>query len=276
MQRTVAVLLALALVIPLQVGAQPKDDKGAAANAAATVNGKVISKARVDYILRQRANQPGQPGHPQQPALENEQARKAILEDLITREVIVQEADRSGITRRSDSQTQLELARQQVVIQLFVQNYFRIHPIADDAIKAEYTKVRAQRGDREYKARHILVDSENEAKDLIGKLKKGDKFEELAKLSKDASNRDRGGDLDWAPASNYVKPFADALVKLEKGKVSDTPVQTQFGWHVIQLDDLRQANFPEYEKVKQQIQNALQEREIQRVARELRAKARIE
>ncbi len=273
--RSASIFFALAIAVALPASAQSKDDKGGS-GAAATVNGKAIPKSRVDYILKQRAAQGAQPGQQKPPAFDPEQARKAILEDLITREVIVQEAERSGISKRGDTQMQLDLARQQVLIQAFLQNHIRAHPIGEEAMKAEYAKVRAQRGDREFKARHILVDSENDARDIIAKLKKGGKFEELAKVSKDASNKDRGGDLDWAPASNYVKPFADALAKLEKGRITDEPVQTQFGWHVIQLDDLRQTQFPEYDKVKPQIQNMMQEQEFQRLARELRAKAKVE
>ncbi|MSQ69763.1 MAG: peptidylprolyl isomerase [Betaproteobacteria bacterium] len=274
--RSAAIVFALALAAAVPATAQLKDDKGAASNTAATVNGKAIPKARVDFILKQRAAQGNQPGQPQQAPFDSEQARKAIIDDQITSEVIVQEAERSGFTKRSETQMQLDLARQQVVIQTFLQNHFRNHPISEDAIKAEYAKVRAQRGDREFKARHILVDTETDAKDLVVKLKKGGKFEELAKVSKDASNKDRGGDLDWAPATNYVKPFADALAKLEKGKITDAPVQTQFGWHVIQLDDSRQVQFPAYEQVKPQIQNMMQQQEVQKLARELRAKAKIE
>jgi len=141
---------------------------------------------------------------------------------------------------------------------------------------SEYNKVKASRGDKEYKARHILVDKESDAKEVVAQLKKGAKFEDLAKQSKDPGSKDRGGDLDWNPPATFVKPFADALTKLEKGKYTETPVQTQYGWHVIQLDDVRSTQFPPFDSVKQQIHNMLQEREVQKYVGELRAKAKIQ
>jgi peptidyl-prolyl cis-trans isomerase C len=156
------------------------------------------------------------------------------------------------------------------------QDYVKSHPIKDDQLLAEYNKVKATRGDKEYKARHILVDKEDDAKQIIAQLKKGSKFEDLAKQSKDPGSKDRGGDLDWNPPSTFVKPFSDALVKLEKGKYTETPVQTQFGWHVIQLDDVRPMQFPAFDAVRPQLLSMLQEQEIQQLIRDLRAKAKIQ
>jgi peptidyl-prolyl cis-trans isomerase C len=166
--------------------------------------------------------------------------------------------------------------RQQVLAQALIQDYLKTHPVTDEETLAEYNRMKAARGDKEYKARHILVDKDTDANNIIAQLKKGAKFEDLAKQSKDPGSKDRGGELDWAPPGTYVKPFADALTKLEKGKFTETPVQTQFGWHVIQLDDVRTQPFPAYDTVKQQLQSRLQEQEVHQYVSELRSKAKIQ
>jgi peptidyl-prolyl cis-trans isomerase C len=232
-----------------------------------TVNGKPIPKSRLDFIAKQRATQ-GQP--------DNEQARKAILDNLITQEVVAQEADRRGFSKSADVRTQLELLRQQVLVQAVVQDHLKTHPIKDEDMLAEYSKVKAARGDKEYKVRHILVDKDSEANEIIAQLKKGTKFEDLSKQSKDPGSKEKGGDLDWNTPATFVKPFAEALSKLEKGKYTETPVQTQFGWHVIQLDDVRPMQFPAFDTVKQQLLARMQEQEVQKFVTELRSKAKIE
>jgi len=231
-----------------------------------TVNGKPIPKSRVDFIVKQRTSQ-GQP--------DSEQARKQILENLITQEVVAQEAARRGFAKQAEVRTQLDLLRQQVLVQALVQDHLKKHPIEDETMMAEYNRVKASRGDKEYKVRHILVDRDTEAKEIISQLKKGTKFEDLAKQSKDPGSKEKGGDLDWNPATTFVKPFADALVKLEKGKYTEAPVQTQFGWHVIKLDDVRSLEFPAFDAVKPQILNRMQEQEVRKFVAELRSKAKI-
>jgi peptidyl-prolyl cis-trans isomerase C len=231
-----------------------------------TVNGKPIPKSRLEFIVKQRAAQ-GQP--------DNEQTRRMILDNLITQEVVAQEADRKGFGKGADVRTQMDLMRQQVLVQALIQDYLKTHPVKDEDMLAEYNKLKASRGEKEYKARHILVDKDTEANDIIAQLKKGAKFEDLAKQSKDPGSKDKGGDLDWNPPTTFVKPFAEALTKLEKGKYTETPVQTQFGWHVIQLDDVRDHPFPAYDTVKQQLHARLQEQEVQKYVNELRAKATI-
>jgi peptidyl-prolyl cis-trans isomerase C len=198
------------------------------------------------------------------------------MQELINREVAVQEAEKRGLMKDPEVLAQLDMARQQVAIQALMRDHFRQHPVSDNAMRAEYNRLKTQRGDKEYKARHVLVEDEAQAKQIIAQLNKGAKFEELAKQSKDPGSRDRGGDLNWNPPTTFVKPFADALVKLEKGKYTDQPVRSQFGWHVIQLDDVRQVQFPSFEQVKPQLQNMVQEQEVQKVVAELRAKAKIE
>jgi peptidyl-prolyl cis-trans isomerase C len=263
---SVRLLAALSLCVSMPVWAQTPAQK-APAPKPVTVNGKPIPKSRVDFIVKQRAAQ-GQP--------DNEQSRKAIVDNLITQEVVAQEADRRGFAKTSDVRNQMELLRQQVLVQALVQDYLKSHPIKDEDMLAEYNKVKGSRGDKEYKARHILVDKDSEANEIIAQLKKGTKFEDLAKQSKDPGSKDKGGDLDWNPPSTFVKPFAEALSKLEKGKYTETPVQTQFGWHVIQLDDVRTMQFPAFDAVKPQLLSRMQEQEVQKYIGELRSKAKIE
>ena len=237
------------------------------AGKAVTVNGKAIPKSRVDFLMKQQAAQ----GAP-----DNEQVRSAVLDRLINIEVVVQEAERRGVAKNAEVRSQLELARQQIIFQAYLQDHLKSHPVKDEAARAEYNKVKAQRGDKEYKAHHILVDKETDAKDVIEQLKKGAKFEDLAKQSTDIGSREKGGELDWQPASTYVKPFADALAKLEKGKTTESPVRSQFGWHVIRLDDVRPTQFPAFDDVKQQIVGMLQNQEVEKLVKGLRAKAKVE
>ena len=260
-----ATAASVALLACGPVGAQ--DAKSSAAAKQVSVNGKVIPKARVDFVAQERVAQ-GQ--------ADNDQLRGAIMDTLINQEVLAQEAEKKGLARTGNVQMQVDLARQEILARAIVSDYLKSHAVKDDAVRAEYEKIKAQRSSQEYRARHILVDKEDEAKAIIDRLKKGEKFEELAKLSKDPGSKDRGGDLDWASTSNYVKPFGDALAKLEKGKTTDTPVQTQFGWHIIRLDDTRTTQFPPFDQVKQQIVNFLQYQEIQKLVSELRSKAKIE
>lgn len=268
-----AMAVALAAPAPAQVPKAPQSKQGpvlpvpAGVDRVATVNGKIIPRTRVDAVVKQQAAR----GVP-----DTEQLRQAVLDRLINFELVAQEADRRGLTKTADVRMQIEVARQQVLFEAYMQDYFKAKPISEASLRAEYEKVREQRGDREFKARHVLVDSEAEAKNIIDQLGKGGKIEDLAKQSKDGGSRDRGGDLGWQAPGTYVKPFADALSKLEKGKFTTQPVQTQFGWHVILLEDVRSVQFPAYDQVKPQIQNVLQEREVQKVFADLRAKAKIE
>lgn len=234
----------------------------------AVVNGKPIPKARADAIVAEMVKG----GQQKTPQLE-----QMVKDELIKREVMMQEADKLGITTSDDVKTQLELARQSVIIRALFADYQKRHPVTDADIKAEYDKFKAQTGDKEYHARHILLDSEAAAKDVIAKLKAGAKFEQLAKtLSKDPGSAANGGDLDWAPPSAYVKEFSDAMVKLGKGQTTQTPVKTQFGWHVIRLEDTRAAKIPSMEELKPQIQQQLTQQKLQAFQAELMAKAKIE
>ena len=234
---------------------------------AATVNGKPIPAAKVEQIVKQVVAQGKQTDSPQ--------LREAIKKDLIAREVMIQEADKQGFGTRAEVKQALENARQSIVINAMLADYVRKNPVKDAEAKAEYDKYKAQMGDKEYHARHILVATEDEAKAIIAKLKTGAKFEELAKQSKDSSAAN-GGDLDWASPANYVPEFSKAMVALQKGAITDTPVKTQFGYHVIKLEDTRAAKIPPFEEVKQQVTESLQQRKLQAFREELMKKAKIQ
>jgi peptidyl-prolyl cis-trans isomerase C len=256
-------LLALGLPLAAALAQTPAP----AASKGATVNGVAIPASRIDSIVKSQAVR----GVPDSPQLRSE-----VREQLIVREIIAQEATRKGLANNPDVQAQLDLARQQVLWNAYIADFIKANPIPDATLKAEYDKLKSARGDKEYKTRHILVEKEDEAKAVIADLKKGRKFEELAKQSKDPGSKDRGGDLDWNSPAGYVKPFGDAMVKLEKGKYTETPVQTQFGWHVILVEDIRQTKYPSFEEIKPQLTERLQEQAFSRSVSDLRAKAKVE
>jgi peptidyl-prolyl cis-trans isomerase C len=234
----------------------------------AIVNGKAVPKSRADMLAQQVARS----GRPVTPELEGQ-----IKEEVIAREIFMQEAQKAGVDATDDFRTQLELARQTILIRELFADFQKKNPVTDEDIKAEYDKFAAANSGKEYKARHILVEKESDAKDIIARLKKGAKFEDIAKKqSKDPGSGAKGGDLDWANPSSYVKEFTEALVKLNKGQTTETPVQSQFGWHVIRLDDVRQAQLPKLDEVKGQISQQLQQQKLAKYQEELRAKAKVE
>lgn len=245
----------------------------AMAQNAAVVNGKAIPTSRVDAMVKQMAQQgpQGQKGQPDTPEM-----RSMIKDELINREVLAQEADRQGISSRVDVKNQVELARQSIVIRAMVADYLTKHPVKDADIKAEYDKVKASSAGKEYRTRHILVDKEDEAKDIITKLKGGEKFEDLAKVSKDPGSAEQGGDLGWAPPDAFVKPFSEAMMALKIGEYTQAPVKSQFGFHVIRLEEMRDTQFPPFDDVKGQIAESLQQRKLQDLQQELKKKAKIQ
>jgi len=176
----------------------------------AVVNGKPVPLSRVE-ALKQQVERSGRPVTPEILA--------QIKEELIAREIFMQEARKRGLETSEDYKAQIELARQSLLIRELFANFQKKNPISETEIKAEYDKFVAANGGKEYRARHILVDKEEEAKALMAELKKGAKFEDLAKkASKDPGSGANGGDLDWANASSYVAEFSNAMVKLEKGQ----------------------------------------------------------
>ena len=156
-----------------------------------------------------------------------------------------------------------------------VTEYLSKNPVKDDEIKAEYEKVKTSSSGKEYHARHILVEKEDEAKGIIEKLKGGAKFEELAKVSKDPGSAEQGGDLGWAPSDAFVKPFSEAMMSLKAGDVTPAPVKTQFGFHVIKLEETRDSQLPPFDQVKAQIAESLQQRKLQTFQQDLKKKAKI-
>jgi len=234
----------------------------------AIVNGKPVPKARVDALAAQLAKA----GRPVSVEMQGQ-----LKDEVIAREIFMQEAQKLGLDASEDFKVQMELARQTLLIRELFADHQKKNPVTDGDIKAEYEKFVAANGGKEYRARHILVEKEDEAKAIIASLKKGGKFEEIAKKqSKDPGSGANGGDLDWANAASYVPEFSTALVKLNKGQMTDTPVKSQFGWHVIRLDDVREAQLPKLEEVKPQIAQQLQQQKLAKFQETLRGKAKIE
>jgi peptidyl-prolyl cis-trans isomerase C len=239
-----------------------------AAQNVAIVNGKPVPKARVDMLQQQLAKA----GRPVTPEMQGQ-----LKDEVIAREIFLQEAQKRGLDASDDYKAQMELARQTILIRELFADYQKNNPVTDAEIKAEYDKFAAANGGKEFKARHILVEKEDEAKKLIADLKKGQKFEDLAKKqSKDPGSGANGGDLDWATAASYVPEFAEAMVKLKKGELTQAPVKSQFGWHVIRVDDIREAQLPKLEEVKPQIAQQLQQQKLAQFQEGLRKSAKVE
>ncbi|MBT9475285.1 peptidylprolyl isomerase [Polaromonas sp.] len=256
-------LVATAVAALMAVSAQ-----GVFAQNIAIVNGKAVPKTRVDALAQQVAKS----GRPVTPDMEGQ-----LREEVIAREVFMQEAEKRGLSASDDFKTQMELARQTILIRELFADYQKKNPVTDAELKAEYDKFAAANGGKEYKARHILVEKEAEAVAIIASLKKGGKFEDIAKKqSKDPGSGAKGGDLDWANPSSYVPEFTEALLKLNKGQLSDKPVKSQFGYHVIRVDDVRMAELPAFEQVKPQIAQQMQQQKLATFQEELRSKAKIE
>jgi len=257
MKRFVMLVAACAITLP------------ALAQNAATVNGKAIAQKSVDQFVQALISQG---------ANDTPELREQAKQELINREILVQAAEKAGLPKQEEVSAALAQARQAVLVRALMADYLKKNPVTDAAVEAEYNKIKASQGDaQEYQARHILVEDENVAKDLIKQLsgKKAD-FAELAKQhSKDTGSAERGGDLGWAPASNYVQPFAAAVGQLKKGEISATPIQTQFGWHVIQLQDVRPISFPPLEQVRGQVEDMLRQQALAAYQQSLRDKANI-
>lgn len=234
----------------------------------AVVNGKAIPSSRADAVVKQIVAQGQQPDSPQ--------LREMVKKDLIAREVMIQEAVKKNFDKDATVKQQLDNARQTIIVNALMRDYLAKNEIKDDEIKAEYERFKAQAGDKEYHVRHILLETEEQAKAAIAKIKGGAKFEELAKTSKDTGSAASGGDLDWASPSSFPKPFSDAFVGLQKGQVTENPVQTPNGWHVIKLDDTRATKLPPLEEVKPQVAEALQQRKLQAYQEELVKKAKVQ
>ena len=257
-------LLALGSLVLLNA-CNAQDDKKSTDAVLATVNGTAIHQSAMDILMRQGAAQ-GAPDTPE--------VRKAMLDELVGRELARQDAIKQGLDKRPEVKQQIELANQAVLMNAFMQDFIKNHTPTDDQLKAEYDKIKVQMGNKQYHARHILVKTEKEAKDIIAQLKKGAKFEKLASKSIDQGSAVKGGDLGFNPPSAFVPQFAQAMTALKKGETTKNPVQTQFGWHVIQLEDIR--DFPPFDEVKKNLAPRVEQEQVRKYLDELRTKAKIE
>lgn len=251
-----AVALATTLALP------------AMAQNVAIINGKPVPSSRIDALAKQLERS----GRPVDATV-----REQLKEEVILREIFVQEAEKRGIKTQPDYRAQVELATQTILIRELFNDFQRRNPVTDAEVKAEYEKFSAANGGQEYRSRHILVDTEADAKAIIAQIKGGASFEELARTrSKDSGSGQAGGDLDWAGANVFVPEFSEAMIKLGKGQMTDAPVKSQFGWHIIRVDDIRQAALPSVDELRPQIEQTLQQQKLMDFQENLRAKARIQ
>jgi peptidyl-prolyl cis-trans isomerase C len=244
----------------------------ASAQNIAIVNGVAIPKAKLEAIVSLQAIKAKAAGQQLPPNFAD-----TIKPQLIDLEIYTQEATKRGLAATDEFKLQIELAKQSALANALFEDFKNKSPVTEADIKAEYDKFAKENSGKEYKVRHILVEKEDTAKAIIASLKKGGKFEVIAKKeSKDPGSGANGGDLDWAGAASYVKEFSDAMLKLEKGKMTDTPVKTQFGYHIIRLDDVREAQLPPFDQVKPQIKQQLEQQKMAKFQDELRKSAKIE
>jgi peptidyl-prolyl cis-trans isomerase C len=232
-----------------------------------TVNGKPIKTNLYDFVVKDITSR----GQKMDDNLNN-----MIVNRMIAMELINQEAERTGLTKDPNYLLKEELARKEMLYNTFLQNYVQKNPILESDIKNAYEQYKKDLGTQEFNAKHILVGSEQEAKDIIAELSKGGNFSKMAKdKSKDSGSKDKGGDLGWFPANSMVKPFAEALALIKKGSFTTTPVQTQFGWHIIKLEDTRALQAPDFVKVKETLAKTLQQKQLDKLVLDLKVKAKI-
>lgn len=235
----------------------------------ATVNGVVIPQSRMDLILKEAAQNGNN-------TAVDESTKNQLKDMLITNEVLRQEALKKGFDKDPLYLAQVEQMKEQLLLRSFVNDFVRTHPITDSTAKKEYEKIQVTMGGKEYRVQHILVEKEATAEELIAQLKKGAKFETLAKEnSKDSGSANQGGELGWAVPDNYTAAFADAIKKMPKGKISDTPVKTEFGWHIIKVEDIRPTKGPAFAEVKEEVIRQLQSEAVKKYVADLLAKAKI-
>lgn len=252
------VLAAAAMILPLAAMAQN----------VAIVNGKAVPKARLNTLLQQAARA----GQPVPPEMES-RAR----DEVVLREIYAQEAEKRGVAASAEFKAQMELARQSVLIRELFADFQKKNPPSEADAKAEYERVKAQQSGTEYRARHILVEKEEDAKRLLAEIKAGAKFEDLAKKnSKDPGSAENGGDLDFAKPDTYVPEFSKALMALKKGELTAEPVKSQFGWHIIRLEDTRDAQFPAFDDVKAQLMQRAAQAKLQQYQDQLRKAAKTD
>lgn len=235
----------------------------------AVVNGMALPAVYGAFIRQSRAARGAAP---------ESMTDESIRDSLISMELLAQEALRRGLDKGPTLNAAIEFQKKELLAQATIEDFARARPITEETLKAEYEKAKAKAGENEYRPRHILVAGEKEAQALIAKLTTGKKakFEDLAKTSSKDSSAGNGGDLGWVLPANLVPEFANVMVKLKKGEITKEPVKTQFGWHVIKLDDSRKLDFPEFDKLKGRIAGQMQQAQVRKFVQELRATAKVE
>lgn len=226
------------------------------AQTVATVNGQAITQAKLDQFVALLVSQ----GAPDTPEL-----RTQVKQEMVNRLVAVQAAEKAGIDKQPAVTQEIELARQGILVRALMADYLKKNPVTDAKVQAEYDKIKKeQSGKQEYKLRHILVKEQKQAEDLTAAIKsKKTTFDAAAKKdSLDPGSGKNGGDLGWGPSSNYVPEFAEAVEGLKKGEMTTKPVKTQFGWHIIQVEDSREVKFPDLKEVKPQIEEMLHQQQL--------------
>jgi peptidyl-prolyl cis-trans isomerase C len=245
----------------------------------AIVNGVAIPQARLEFVAKsQLAQAQGQQGQP--PLQDSPEFRNNLREILITREILYQEAVKRKLDKNPDYLTQLDLAKQQIILGVLIEDLGKKLTPSDADVHKEYERVKADRNGeigKQYKSRHILVKDEADAKKIIADLDAGGDFAAIAKeKSEDTGTKAAGGELDWSEAESYVQPFGEALKALKKGERTKEPVKTNYGFHIIELEDVKSVPFPEFEQVKSQIQQQLATKVRDDYIADLRAKAKIQ
>ncbi len=274
--KTLALAIAITAMSPFAIAqtkaekAPVKTEKAAPAKSEGriSVNGVIIPAAYFSAMSQEQAAS-GRPPSPETNA--------AIKDELVNREILAQAAAKRGLDKDPNIAAQMKIAAQAVLIRAYFDDYVKANPVKDEALKAQYDEFVKQMGDKEFKARHILVETEEEAKTIIAQLGRGESFEKLAKeKSKDTGSKDNGGDLDWGPAGRYVPEFGNAMRALQKGQTTPNAIKTQFGWHVIRLDDSREMKQPSFDEVKENFRQRAQQEIVGKLVGDLRSKAKIE
>lgn len=257
---------ALALTSAIAFAENAQAPAAPAANKPIVVNGVTIGSDKIEFLIREMTAN-GQPDSPE--------LRDNVRKQLVTSLILSQEAVKNGVDKEADVAARMELMRQSILARAQVMSYLKTNPITDDKLKALYEERKAAQTSHEVKARHILVKTEAEAKTVLAALKKGKKFEDLAKKhSLDPGSKDNGGELGWQNPATYVPEFSEALTKLEKGQISPNAVKTSFGFHIIQKQDERE-NAPSLEQMKPHLQRELEGQMVEKYIESLRAKADI-
>jgi peptidyl-prolyl cis-trans isomerase C len=244
------------------------ESKTPAEKPVATVNGQPISQSMFDYYVKNTAGKA--------PSELTAEQRSQLLDNLIRGEVVAQQAQKDGLDKQGDTASLLQLSQLQILEQADAENYLKDRKPTDAERQAEYDAQVAAMPKTQYHARHILVKTQEDGQKVIDQLKKGAKFEDLAKKDSIDSSKDQGGDLGWFSPTNMVKPFADAVASLKKGEVSPAPVQTQYGWHVIQLLDTRETPVPPLDSVKERVDQLVQNKKFKAYQDELMKTAKVE